>query len=627
MSYLSAPRLHFAGTFQASVSTVNNDPTHFKVKGFDPKNQLPMTPDDLRGWWNPQGNGVFRLLGCEVTSAFWADGTPVEKTDPIIGAALSDSNRRAPAKLVDLDPQQQLLSTIFGLEVRLGKPDSRDWLRAQFKPASFFDIWTRTPTGSQDEAGGAAYQSVLTDIEWLEPSGSDWLKDFGARMEGKWRKRSGSTALDEFLARNATGELSIKFNVDGFCVQPTSPNFCRGRIVGTIGLALKGEPRHHVRGRHFIADTIPARGFPVPAGQIFNCVAAVDRPAGKLRIDLGNSLPVLRSGGPLRKGIGTLSLAYPIIKSDGKPGTGQVKIDFSAKPYREGAGIFDLSFTSGELDEIEKRPLALMLTASDDTSQVALRETPGGLYVQPDESTFRLSTHGRCRVPVYATKFGLPYVGAHVVALHDNSWLQRGSGDPPVGEPADALQFTTKRKTNEHGRISWPFRAGDPQRKREYIDGQVYAARFALVESLHLAVRYPFTQISTTSFLVWDVFPGDRKLTWHGSMSDIFTLYANLYPVMNRIVDMSDYHAVVQRASIIARAMSLPFNDANYMPVSRDLSPAKVRAVLKWLKDPVEGKPSSGAPAPDRLPPTEDMHIPGGKTAAFERTLLAQSLE
>ena len=29
MSYLNALRLHFAGRFQANVSTVNNDPGHF----------------------------------------------------------------------------------------------------------------------------------------------------------------------------------------------------------------------------------------------------------------------------------------------------------------------------------------------------------------------------------------------------------------------------------------------------------------------------------------------------------------------------------------------------------------------------------------------------------------------
>lgn len=40
MSYLSPLRLHFAGTFQASPSTVNNDPTHFNNATFKPEYRL-----------------------------------------------------------------------------------------------------------------------------------------------------------------------------------------------------------------------------------------------------------------------------------------------------------------------------------------------------------------------------------------------------------------------------------------------------------------------------------------------------------------------------------------------------------------------------------------------------------
>jgi hypothetical protein len=36
MSYLGAPRLHFAGTFQADVSTVNNRVSHFNDPNVPP---------------------------------------------------------------------------------------------------------------------------------------------------------------------------------------------------------------------------------------------------------------------------------------------------------------------------------------------------------------------------------------------------------------------------------------------------------------------------------------------------------------------------------------------------------------------------------------------------------------
>lgn len=115
MSYLGPLRLHFAGQFQANVSTVNNDPTHFDNAAFVPSYQLMQTQGHPNGWFNPQGDAAFRLLGCNVTSA-WTPTGQVEAADPVVGCLIADSDRNVPAKLVDLDPQQQLVSTIWVFE-------------------------------------------------------------------------------------------------------------------------------------------------------------------------------------------------------------------------------------------------------------------------------------------------------------------------------------------------------------------------------------------------------------------------------------------------------------------------------------------------------------------------------
>ena len=115
MSYLSQSlRLHFAGQFQATVSTVNNDVTHFNNETFDPSFQ-----ERPGGWWNPQGDGVWRLMGCRITSAYLADGQEAAGDDPVLQMQIADSDDSAPAKIVDLDPQQQMVSMIFGLTVRI----------------------------------------------------------------------------------------------------------------------------------------------------------------------------------------------------------------------------------------------------------------------------------------------------------------------------------------------------------------------------------------------------------------------------------------------------------------------------------------------------------------------------
>ncbi|MDX6707435.1 MAG: hypothetical protein QOK16_2949 [Solirubrobacteraceae bacterium] len=55
MSYLNPLRLHFAGTFQANVSTVNNNPPNFDNSLFTPSD-LERTQDESKGSWNPCGD-------------------------------------------------------------------------------------------------------------------------------------------------------------------------------------------------------------------------------------------------------------------------------------------------------------------------------------------------------------------------------------------------------------------------------------------------------------------------------------------------------------------------------------------------------------------------------------------
>src|ERR1700742_2231113 len=85
VSYLNPLRLHFSGSFEAAVSTVNNDPVHYDSARFEPSYAQTWTgtaPDELNGWFNPDGSGNWRLHGCAVTAAFLADGAPAGPADP-----------------------------------------------------------------------------------------------------------------------------------------------------------------------------------------------------------------------------------------------------------------------------------------------------------------------------------------------------------------------------------------------------------------------------------------------------------------------------------------------------------------------------------------------------------------
>src|SRR4051794_19744838 len=123
--------------------------------------------------------------------------------------------------MVDLDPEQQMVSQIWGLEVQI--PDG---FTGEFEVAAFADIWIRYAKGQPDSFFSATYQSVLTGLDWAPSGDSKWLQELGAGQQ-----------------------LSIKFTVDGFDDDGTSPAFTFGRITGAIGPYAEGEPHHLVAGR------------------------------------------------------------------------------------------------------------------------------------------------------------------------------------------------------------------------------------------------------------------------------------------------------------------------------------------------------------------------------------------
>jgi hypothetical protein len=280
MSYLAALRLHFAGRFQAAPSTVNNDVKHYDVATFKQEYQRLQEPGSPNGWWNPRGGADWRLLGCKVTRAWHGDGSAASPSDPVLAMDVADSDRQVTAKLVDLDPQQQLASVIWGLEVRICDATGTTLVRGRFAPAPFVDIWSRAqgPGGGGDIGACAAYQSVLTELEWADVAASPWLT--------------------ELRAAATDGLLSMRFNVDGYNMTFGSPDFTRGRIVGTIGVAHASEPRHFVAGRQLMARAGSPQGFFNPAGSINFCTAVVDEARRTVLVDLGNALPTTRPGGP-----------------------------------------------------------------------------------------------------------------------------------------------------------------------------------------------------------------------------------------------------------------------------------------------------------------------------------------
>jgi hypothetical protein len=629
MSYLNPPRLHFAGRFQAAPSTVNNDPVHYDNKHFvDAYQKLGAS----NGWWNPGGDAAWRLIACKVTAALIGHDQFASSDDPITHCFVADSDRSPPAKIVDLDPEQQLVSEIWGLQVRICLADGTNLVRARYEPAAFSDIWDRAASGGGDTGGGAMYQSVLTDLEWGDISASLFLMAL---------KQQSNDDL-----------LSIKFNVDGFNMDPTSPDFTRGRIVGTIGPSSAIEPRHFVVGRHFMAAAGPNGNFFAPAERLNFCTAIVDEKAGKIVLDLGNAVPTTKPGGGMSD-LGTLALGYLAAPTQNSVAGGQPAVLFDAINYLNGgwyettAGVITFPtsrpLTQDELTAVGQGQLAITSTGGDGNTRVAVAEAPNGTYVRADRFVFRVNPGDTATVRLFASQWGQPYSGARIISVIDPLQLQPQAGSalgnaPPVGLPTDVVNFPARLVADANGIAELAIHVSDPKSIRDYIDGQVYGIRPMLEDDLAVGAGYNFDQWDFISLLVWSGFAGENPPTWYGSIEPIFHQYANLYPVMKPIVDLKDYDSVCANVRILRLAFGLPVEDPNSMPVTRDLSDAKRKAILRWLGEPgPDGKPVKGTPSPTALAevaaakpsavPSEfdDAPLRGGKAMAASRRLVLRN--
>lgn len=606
MSYLSPLRLHFSGKFQANVSTVNNDPTHFDNATFEPSFQEMQTNVAPNGWFNPQGDAAFRLLGCKITSAWIGNGGAAASSDPVLSCLIADSGSRVPAKLVDLDSEQQLVSQIWGLQVRITARDGHTLMRGNYEPAAFMDIWDRATGGGNGDIGaGAMYQSVLTQLEWGDVTASPMLQALRGAAK--------------------SGLLSIKFNVDGLNMDFKSPDFMCGRIVGTIGPALDGEPRHMLRGRQLMARESPKSRFFTPVGGINFFAAVLDQPSSSVLLDLGNALSTRAPGEELND-LGDLTLsAYDPASPDGPaavlgliPARG--KGGYTEKGWYEAtAGVVAVPLSQPRLDAIASVPL--MVSGQKDNA--VIREWPSGAFVRADNFVHRLSPGAEAKVAVYATQWGRPLENASVTFEAYTAMLQGGDGELAVATPGSALTFASEATTNAQGVAMLSLRASDPGMPRRYIDGQVYGVR-PLLGSQYTDPS-TLNQWSFISVLIWSEFKPTQPVTWHGCLEPIFQQYANLYPIMLRFLDLGDYESVRKNLGLLTLAFGLDPSDPNSMPVTRDLSPAKRAAILAWMKDPQLGTAPAlkvrAAAEKASLPGLEKLAPMGGKAAAAARRL------
>jgi hypothetical protein len=568
MSYLDSPRIHFSGQFQADPSTVNNTPSNFDTRTFGP-NSDPS--------WNPKGSGAFRLLGCTVRRIVYSDGTWCEDPagDPIVGAIVTQADDRVTAKIVDLDSEQQMVSEIWGLQVRLVSPSGQEYWRASFEIAAFTDLWLRALGGGGGDAPMAGvYQSRLTGVCWTGAGNSRLLRE---------------------LNQASPNSFSIKFNVDGFSLDSASPLFTVGRAVGSIGPYFDGEPDRFVAGR-LLRPTTANNTYPLGnIPPVYFIPGKVATGGTSVTIDLGNALPTDGAGGPIHDS-GKLRLAILPPHNEAPEYIGEISGYTAPDWYTNTAGVVTLPLSRGQNKRASSTPFALLQDADPSPSGsgqglpyiILAAENQSGGFLRADQYVFRMSPGERAQARLLALRFGRPAANERIY-LGLNAGLVNSKQNPfnpnslPLGVPESALRVPPVITTDSDGWAEATLTAADPGNPRGYIDGQVYGVAYSWEPAMWPG--YNADPWNFLSVLVWNQFDPPAVPRW-ADVEPILRQYKNLYPIMGRIVNLADLASVQRRLDALRMAFSLPVDDPNSMPATRDLSPAKRRMLLAWLNAP-----------------------------------------
>jgi hypothetical protein len=630
MSYLDLPRIQFGGLFFTNPDTINNIITNYNPDVPLENAQGQYLPN--AGWY-ALGVAQLWLEECTVLSAL-GQGGAVDSGDPILGATVQTPSPKTPlktadgkgfydiAKMVDLDPQQQIRSAVYGLRYCVKTADGAGFSGLMTVPElQYISGRSLAQTGSW-----AAVGTWMGQIEAV-----DWFGDLDA-----------SPFLKEFQAACAQG-VAVKLNMDLHQNNPstqfTSGNqFFYGRILGTLGpvephdqpqlwpgrillpvpsgsssgtsaaLAVEGGVAEalaasetgmtlddlvrgmtgamHTRMRASLtAETAEAPPLPWNAAP-----AQTQEVNGEtmLHVDLGGSILV-----PFQEQNGIFSSDGTFVVSDGI--TVGVVANGSFQPLTHGAlsftdqyqplnsisktvnliknsGLFTVPLSAAEATLVASNPLAIQV---DGTGVV--QEAASGLLLNLSQHSQRLDQAGTTTVTLMARQFGQPVVGQKPV-----TWTVQ-----PLRGGGEASDITVEwlSATDANGlaqlQITATDRALTLSDLRKPLDSLVYNLTFTGPDG---PIGDQPQEGSNTTVLLFNRFVAPANPTWQDDVGPILQAYARLYPGMTDRLDIGDEATVQGFALAMHDRMARPFADPGYMPVTRDLTSTKVAMILEWLQ-------------------------------------------
>ncbi|MES2649095.1 MAG: hypothetical protein V4717_19615 [Bacteroidota bacterium] len=616
MSYLDIPRIHFGGRFFSDPSTVNNDPTHYNPEVTNPS-----------PWQTPNGQHRFEFYNCYVKSVMGSEG--YIENDPIIGSPVTsvtsigtgvDKNPqvpavrsgKGPARIVDLDVYQQGVSTIYGLQITINAGNQS--ITGIVDPPTLNNAWFNAvlPTRSwkdadydQDSFGGdmnacGVFQSAL------RINVSDW-PETASDVLNKLRLKT--------LVKNNQYLLSFKFTVDGFRNTPENADYLTGRVVGAIGPVFANEPLYNPGQRWLMPRTFTQQD-PWNSPSFNNCCFKVDINRKVLVLDMANSICRQNAGGP-PVDLGELRATVVTIEP---VAVGLGLVDYSEFAYDNNAHITEIPLNEAQINVLEQGKLVLSMSRTDLGNQAVLTEAEDvdvdfAVEVRPirmsgDPGTTTTTT-------VYVSKKGVPLAFMQLAIYLEST--HGGMGGVTAG-PSDkgntpqahgAIQASIS-ESDAYGFATVSITVlKDPGQRTPELDGQLY---FLIIYDPKLPhpewkniwpdTTYFPPQDKTISCLVFSQYAVNQNPGWE-LVQSMMAPYMKLYASMRYQLDLTDLHSFtlfsnnppwshgyndprIGPLGIVAGAipyyMSFDFNDPRFMPITRDMSDAKILTVMYFVK-------------------------------------------
>lgn len=556
MSYLNVPRLHFAGQFLTSPSTINNTPGNYVTSPTPPyPTYPPAVPSSSRVLWNPMGVALFELNGknvngtplpgCYIQSVMPLTGdlaTSENSSDPLLGASVQTSTDASPAKIVDLDPDQQLATLFIGIRMQLVLQDGT--VAFSMQSGEFI-----SPPNLTDYAGQGVFESRINPKQIV------------------WNTKVKSRLFQSFRTACKSG-ISVKFIIGNYDTNIISATFNFGNIVGALGPAKRGEPVRASVDRKFI----PQHSSPSYNSGYFQ----VDKQRKKLVIDFGNSTAFDYTPGK-SPDINAALLQKNNIETIGDP------LNYSRTQYQLTAGILELPISTPQITALKNNPLRFYAPGNSPTKPVlilseylakSVTDFPTGSYITISQLSARLAFGESTSVDLIARKLGSALSGQELsMNIVPGTTARRG------------LQFTKKVTTSKNGKATIKLTAATPplQGQRADIGSQLYFLQGKWKKTSYIGIGNWPVNGAPLSVKAYAKYVAPQNPTWETDVQPVMVHFMTLYPGMKAMHDLTQYPVVKKVSAELKTVFTTPIDHPGYMPVTRELNPAIMKMVVNWI--------------------------------------------